>query len=275
MSEKQWKIKDMLSYAHQLYPLLEEGDDAYRKKIRRFLVEKGYVVPDATSGKYSFRLSENMAKYVIDVALRDYFEKNIDLAKRDEFFQKKDAELNGGGGEEEIDYEAEEREIKALEEEHEKFCESLWKKDFEFTPMTYKELENAKAPFIVEEYLIKYEIYLLKKNGYERENPLDPKNVEIMERVRRIIEDERKFAWQRYYDARKPLPLELRFLGLTYIMLKQLVEQSYYFDEEKYVEDLQKWYRSIRSDFLTDKYRDGFSKNDSRIKKSENYFTKK
>lgn len=271
MSVNLWKIKDMLSYAHQLYPLLDGSDDAYRKKIRRFLAEKGYVVPDTTSGKYSFRLPESLAKYVIGIELREYFEKNIDPRKSDEFFQKRDVELNGGGDEQD-DYIDDDLDEKLLKEKESSY-EDLWEMDFDFTPMTAEEYETAF--YISDEHWEKFEVKLLKHEGYVPGCWDDPKNRAKWKRAQKNVKNEKDFWRQRYYEAHKFLPLELKLLGLNYIMLKQLIRQSYCFDEDKFLEDMQEWYRLIRFDYIVDRYRKGFSEMNNRVRNPGNYFTKK
>lgn len=264
---KFWKIKDMMIYAHQLYPLLDEGDDAYRKKIRRFLTEKGYVIPDRISGKNRFILPEKLAKYVINVELKDYFERNIDPLKREAFFKNKDAQLNGEQNDEELEVD-----YNSITMERKEFYENLWNHD-DFTPMTDEEYEDTDI--ITSDYWDHYKVYLLKRHGYNPKYPMDPQNEEIMKNVDEIVEEERKYAYQRNFQAHKSLTPELALLGLNYIMLKEIVSQSFNFDEKKYIEDLRKWYQLIRLDNPVYPFRKGFSEINHRLKNPENYFSKK
>lgn len=268
MVVEMWRIRDMISYAHQLYPLLATGDDAYRKKIRRFLSDKGYVTPDPKSGKNSFVLPESLAKYVVSVELREYFEKNTDTMKCNEFFHKKDEQLNedGHSGENDFDYES-------YAAERKEYYKDLWNHIHDnFSRKGDEEYEDDILP---DDYWDDYGVYLLKRFGYNPAFPIDSKNEAILDQVMQIVESERRYAYQRYFEAHKSLSLDLTLLGLIYIMLKQITSQSFNFDEQNFVEDLQQWYRLLRLDNSIHPFRKGFSEMDNRIKNPENYFTKK
>lgn len=85
-----WKIKDMLAYAEKKYSLTEiynengnSNYESYSKKLKRTMQELGMVEKNKTTNRYLYILPEKDAKYLINVALKEYFENRTDITALD------------------------------------------------------------------------------------------------------------------------------------------------------------------------------------------------
>jgi len=95
-----WNVKKILEYALEKYHLLDDSDEhgmedrsAYDKKIRRTM-DNNKMVQKTVTGKSVYALPVDSAKYLVDVILKEYFEKHIDKAKRSKDFVEKDKRIN-------------------------------------------------------------------------------------------------------------------------------------------------------------------------------------
>lgn len=99
-----WKIKDMVEYACQKYPLNEGyySDDCksqyatYKREIRRVLVDCNLVVKDEEADEYIYELPEEIAKTFIDETMKEYFTDpiRVDKEKAKAQYSKQDEKLN-------------------------------------------------------------------------------------------------------------------------------------------------------------------------------------
>ena len=98
-----WNVKKMADYAIEQYNLTtgsnKDGNfyrDRYEKAIRRKLLKSNLIKEDKKTGKYSYKLPEENAKYFIDNNMKNYFinEQNYDDQVAREKFSIIDKKIN-------------------------------------------------------------------------------------------------------------------------------------------------------------------------------------
>lgn len=99
-NKKDWQVKDMLEYAKKKYLLLEGCTECfnsmrakYEKQIRRTMYELNMTKKNGNN-RCIYVLPERKAKYLIDVVLKSYFEKNSDQMLIEKKYSEEDKILN-------------------------------------------------------------------------------------------------------------------------------------------------------------------------------------
>lgn len=103
-NNKIWKVQDMFNYASKIYALNTKIDDysgsdptqAYKRDIRRKLVDLHLVWQDTNKGDYIYELPAEIAKTFIDTTMKDYFTNPIrfDESKAKAKYLEQDEALN-------------------------------------------------------------------------------------------------------------------------------------------------------------------------------------
>lgn len=280
MDEKKWSVNEMIRYARSVYSLPEGSDEngnlynqAFGQKIRRTLSTEGYCRPSVEGGRIRYLVPESIAKYVVEVMLKEYFEKNslkdsqAERLSYKKYYRQIGERLNPELHQEmlsDLSQIVDVRNDGLTDEAYERMRED-WGKPIWMVDERWNMRREARFDLIAEETGYRY-------RPDSSDCPPEPLNDIIEYFVDKQIEKEYEEEW---VDSHRVIPDELLIIKKLDVMVRAIFDKWYYLKEDVLEADLKELYKKKNLNNQYETYHEGYEQLVKRVGDYRNYVIKK